>query len=329
MWAFTSINSFIRIYRFLKKKKLCVNVWFKSHSNVQEQENIDEQQYLNLVRDIIETGTREIGRNGSTLVKFGNMMKYDLKGGTLPVLTTKKVAIKTCIQELFWFIRGSTSNDELNKMNVKIWNDNSTREFLDSRGLTGRKEGDLGPVYGFQWRFFNAPYNDCKTDYTGKGKDQLQQIINDLKNPKTRTSRRHILTAWNPAQLDEMALPPCHMICQFHVREDKYLSCALFQRSGDIGLGVPFNIASYSVLTHILAHHCNLEADEFVHFIGNSHIYTDHIDQLKEQIKRTPKSFPKISIKHIHDNINDYCIDDIEWINEYKSHDKIQMTMSV
>jgi thymidylate synthase len=316
MWLLRSIYHFIT-------NRVDTKNWFKS------QENNDEQQYLDLVKDVIENGTIEEGRNGSTLVKFGNMMKYDLKNGTLPVLTTKKVAIKTCIQELFWFIRGSTSNDELNEMNVKIWNGNSTREFLDSRGLTERPEGDLGPVYGFQWRFFNAPYNDCKTDYTGKGKDQLQQIINDLKNPETRTSRRHILTAWNPAQLDEMALPPCHMICQFHVRDNKYLSCALFQRSGDIGLGVPFNIASYSVLTHILAHHCYLEADEFVHFIGNGHIYSDHVEQLKEQTKRVPMAFPKINIKCRHDNINDYCLDDIEWIDEYKSHGKIQMIMSV
>jgi len=320
------LRFFVGAYEFIRLQ-IEKRRFFKSTGDCIE--NIDEQQYLNLVRDVIETGTSEIGRNGSTIVKFGSMMKYDLKNGTLPVLTTKKVAIKTCIQELFWFIRGSTSNDELNKMNVKIWNGNSTRDFLDSRGLTEREEGDLGPVYGFQWRFFNAPYSDCKTDYTGKGKDQLQRIINDLKNPETRTSRRHILTAWNPAQLDEMALPPCHMICQFHVRENKYLSCALFQRSGDIGLGVPFNIASYSALTHIIARHCDLEADEFVHFIGNGHIYADHIEQLKQQLERVPMSFPKIFIKNKHENINDYNMDDIEWISEYKSHGKIQMTMSV
>jgi len=318
MWLLNSSYQII-------KTQIC-NILFKPYEQIVYHE---EQQYLDLVKDVIENGTPENGRNGSTLVKFGNMMRYDLKNGTLPVLTTKKVAIKTCIQELFWFIRGSTSNDKLNEMNVNIWNGNSTREFLDSRGLTERPEGDLGPVYGFQWRFFNAPYIDCKTDYTGKGKDQLQQIINDLKNPETRSSRRHILTAWNPAQLDEMALPPCHMICQFHVRENKYLSCALFQRSGDIGLGVPFNIASYSVLTHIIAHHCDLEADEFVHFIGNGHIYTDHVEQLREQIKRKPMEFPKIFIRNKHDNINDYNITDILWMNEYTSHGKIKMKMSV
>ena len=289
----------------------------------------DEHQYLDLVKDILDNGTLERGRNGETYVKFGSMMKFDLKDNVLPVLTTKKVAIKMCINELFWFINGSTSNAELNARNVKIWNGNSTREFLDSRGLTEREEGDLGPVYGFQWRHFNAPYVDCKTDYTNKGVDQLKNIIDNLKNPETRSSRRHILTAWNPVQLDEMALPPCHMICQFHVRENKFLSCALFQRSGDIGLGVPFNIASYSVLTHILARHCGLEADEFVHFIGNNHIYSDHIEQLREQITREPMEFPRIIIKNKRESINDYTIEDIEWIQKYNSHNKIQMTMSV
>jgi len=316
MWLLSVIVQFIQ-------KQIKDNKWSE------EIAYHDEQQYLHLVKDVIENGTQENGRNGSTLVKFGNMMRFDLKNGKVPVLTTKKVAIKTCIQELFWFIRGSTSNSELNEMNVKIWDGNSTRDFLDSRGLTDRKEGDLGPVYGFQWRHFNADYIDCKTDYTGKGKDQLQQIIDDLKNPETRTSRRHILTAWNPSQLDEMALPPCHMICQFHVRNNKYLSCALFQRSGDIGLGVPFNIASYSVLTHIIARHCDLEPDEFVHFIGNGHIYTNHIEQLREQIKRKPMEFPQIFIQRKHDNINDYNMSDILWINEYTSHGKIEMKMSV
>ena len=292
-------------------------------------ENCDEQQYLDLVRDVMNEGTLEVGRNGDTLVKFGRLMRYDLKDGTMPVLTTKKVAIKTCIEELFWFIRGDTSNKKLNERKVNIWNGNSTREFLDSRGLTERPEGDLGPVYGYQWRNFNATYSDCNADYSNDGVDQLQIIIDNLKNPVTRTSRRHILTAWNPCQLDEMALPPCHMICQFHVREGKYLSCALFQRSGDIGLGVPFNIASYSMLTHILAKHCGLKADEFVHFIGNCHVYTEHVPQLKTQLERVPLEFPKIEILTKHDNINDYAMKDIKWTKEYKSHGKIPMIMSV
>jgi thymidylate synthase len=290
--------------------------------------NTEEQQYLNLVKEIIENGYDEIGRNGKTRVKFGHSMRFSLRDGTIPILTTKKVAFRPCFEELFWFISGSTDNRLLQEKNVSIWNGNSTREFLDSRGLYDRQVGDLGPVYGFQWRHFNATYIDRNLDYEGDGVDQLQNIIDDLKNEDTRGSRRHILTAWNPCQLDEMALPPCHMICQFNVRENKYLSCALFQRSGDVGLGVPFNIASYSLFTHILAKHCGLIADEFVHFLGNCHIYEEHIEPLKVQIQREPMEFPKIEIRRICENIEDYNIDDIEWKTKYVSHETIKMKMS-
>ena len=288
----------------------------------------EEHQYLNLIKDIIEHGSIEEGRNGKTRVKFGSSMRFSLSDGKIPILTTKRVAVKTCFEELFWFIRGCTSNLELQAKNVHIWDANSTREFLDSRGLYDRELGDLGPVYGFQWRHFNAKYVDSKTDYTGQGIDQLQTIIDDLKDPEMRTSRRMILTAWNPCQLEEMALPPCHMTCQFHVRDGKYLSCAMFQRSGDVGLGVPFNIASYSMLTHILANHCGLIADEFVYFLGNCHIYEDHLDALKEQIERVPMDFPTIRIKNIHESIDDYTMDDIEWTTPYLSHTQIKMKMS-
>ena len=290
--------------------------------------NKEEPQYLDLVKEVIESGYHETGRNGKTRVKFGHTMRFSLRNGTIPILTTKRVAIRPCFEELFWFIRGNTDNTILQEKKVSIWNGNSTREFLDSRGLYNREVGDLGPVYGFQWRHFNANYVDRNSDYANKGIDQLQTIINNLKNEDTRSSRRHILTAWNPCQLDEMALPPCHMICQFNVRENKYLSCALFQRSGDIGLGVPFNIASYSLFTHILANHCGLIADEFVHFLGNCHIYEEHIEPLKIQIQREPMEFPKIKIKRTCENIEDYCIDDIIWQTPYVSHDIIKMKMS-
>jgi thymidylate synthase len=290
-------------------------------------ENHEEIQYLNLIKDIIDNGSHEEGRNGKTLTKFGVMMKYSLKDGTLPLFTTKKVAWRVCFEELFWFINGSTDNTLLQDKNVKIWNANASREFLNSRGLTNYEENDLGPVYGFQWRNFNAPYENSKCNYNDKGVDQLQQIIQDLSNPETRSSRRHILTAWNPCQINEMALPPCHMICQFHVRQNKYLSCAMLQRSGDIGLGIPFNVASYSLFTHILAKHCGLEADEFTHFIGNAHIYEQHIDALKNQITRTPVEFPKINIKNKYDNIEEYSINDIEWIKKYESDSSIKMEM--
>lgn len=288
---------------------------------------MEEQQYLQLIRDILEKGHDEVSRNGNVRSLFGYSMRFSLQNGQLPILTTKRVAWKTCFHELCWFIRGSTNNKELHDKKVHIWDENASRDFLDSRGLTDRLENDLGPVYGHQWRHFNAPYQTCDTDYSGKGTDQLQNIINDLKNEKTRSSRRLIMSAWNPQQLDEMALPPCHVLVQFNVREGKYLSCALYQRSGDVGLGVPFNIASYSFLTHIMAKHCDLIPDEFVYFLGNAHIYEDHIDPLKQQLERTPYDFPKISIKSKYENINDYTLDDLEWLAKYEYHPTIKMEM--
>jgi len=293
------------------------------------QENPEESQYINLIKEIIINGTKETGRNGSVKSIFGYSMRFSLKNGKLPLLTTKKLAWKTCFRELMWFVRGSTNNKELTKENVHIWDGNSTREFLDSRGLTSREEGDLGPVYGHQWRYFNAPYINCHTDYSDKGIDQLQQIIEQLKDPEKRNSRRLVMSAWNPCQLDEMALPPCHILAQFNVRDNKYLSCALYQRSGDVGLGVPFNIASYSFLTHIIAKHCNLIAEDFVYFLGNCHIYTEHIDALNIQTSRSPFPFPRIEIRKTYENINDYTIDDVHWIKPYEYQDTIKMKMKV
>lgn len=285
----------------------------------------DENQYLSLINDIINEGTLVNGRNGKTIAIFGSAMHFSLENNTIPLLTTKKLAWKTCLKELLWFIQGSTNNELLQKQNVKIWNDNASRDFLDSRGLFHLKENDLGPVYGHQWRFFNAKYKDCNENYAGKGVDQLQYIIDNLKHPDNKYSRRLIMSAWNPCQLDEMALPPCHVMAQFNVIGNK-LSCALYQRSGDVGLGVPFNIASYSFLTHLLAKHCNLEAYEFIYYLGNAHIYDDHIDELKLQIQRTPYTFPSINIKTTYQNINDYTFNDFE-INNYSSHAPIHMKM--
>lgn len=289
-----------------------------------------EQQYLQLIRDILERGHDHHGRNGDTKSIFGNMMRFSLKDGTVPLLTTKKVAWKTCFKELIWFIRGCTDNEDLQKQNVHIWDGNSTREFLDSRGLTNNEEGDLGPVYGHQWRHFNAEYADRYTDYSGKGIDQLQYIIDNLKTEEGRTSRRLIMSAWNPCQLDQMALPPCHVLAQFNVRSEgdkHYLSCALYQRSCDVGLGVPFNIASYSFLTHLIAKECGLIAEDFVYFMGNTHIYNDHIDALKIQIDREPFAFPKMEILE-KKPLEEYKVSDIIWKEEYKSHQTIKMNMS-
>lgn len=290
-------------------------------------DNKEEKQYLDLITNIIENGYQETSRNGETISIFGHMMKFSLKDGLIPILTTKKVAIKTCFEELMWFIRGQTDNSILNKKNVHIWDGNSTRTFLDSTGLHHLEDNDIGASYGYQWRHYGAEYLGCKENYDGKGIDQLQNIINDLKDEKKRTSRRLVITSWNPTQLNDMALPPCHMIMQFNVREGKYLSCALYQRSADVGLGVPFNIASYAFLTHILAKHCNLIAEEFIYFMGNCHIYMEHLEILKEQIVREPLPFPSIYIKERKENINDYEFTDIEWKEEYKSFGKMKMKM--
>lgn len=286
-----------------------------------------ESQYTNLIRQILEKGSRETSRNGTTLSLFGYSMRFSLQGGALPLLTTKRVAWKTCFRELQWFIRGSTDNRELQVQDVHIWDGNATPQFLESRGLGERGEGDLGPIYGHQWRYFGAPYVDYATDYTGQGVDQLQGIIDQLRTEEGRSSRRLVMSAWNPAQIDEMALPPCHVLSQFHVRDGKYLSCALYQRSGDVGVGVPFNIASYSFLTHLLARHCDLVADEFVYFLGNAHIYEDHIESLKVQIERPFFPFPAIEIGQKRDRIEDYNLGDVVWTRPYQCHGSIKMEM--
>ena len=284
----------------------------------------DEYQYINLIEDIIDHGTLVNGRNGNTKAIFGSAMHFSLEDNVMPILTTKRVAWKTCLKELMWFISGSTDNTKLQEQGVKIWNLNATRDFLDGRGLIHLAENDLGPVYGHQWRFFNADYVDSKTDYTGKGVDQLKMIVDSLSDPVERYSRRLIMSAWNPCQLDEMALPPCHVMSQFNVIGDE-LSCSLYQRSGDVGLGVPFNIASYCFLTHLLAKHCGLKAKEFVYYLGNTHIYDDHIDVLKQQIEREPYSFPTLEINK-KSNIDDYTIEDFS-ISDYQYHATLKMEM--
>ena len=285
-----------------------------------------EEQYLDLIRNILDNGTWEEGRNGRTKSIFGNMMRFSLSCNKIPILTTKKTAWKTCLKELLWFIRGNTDNRILQEQGVHIWDGNTTREFLDSRGLHHYREGLIGPGYGFQWRQFNAEYNAETGSGIENGIDQLQQIIDALKDPAQRTSRRLIMTAWNPLQLNQMALPPCHILCQFNVHDGNKLSCSLYQRSCDVGLGVSFNIASYSFLTHLLAVHCGLVAHEFVYFMGNCHIYEDHVEPLKEVLNRKPFPFPTLLIKETRENISDYLVDDFV-MDEYKSHDVIKMKM--
>ncbi len=311
--------------KFMNEIYGTANVADNIFSNIQKFQH-EEYQYLNLIENILENGGWEEGRNGKTKSVFGQSMRFSLKDGKIPILTTKKTAWKTCLKELLWFIRGQTDNKILKEQGVHIWDANGSREFLDSRGLTDYQEDMLGPIYGYQWRHFNAEYNAIDGSASTEGVDQLQQIIDALKDPLTRTSRRLIMTAWNPEQLDQMALPPCHILCQFNVHDGNKLSCSMYQRSNDECCGTPFNIASYSFLTHLLAKHCGLEAYEFVYFKGNCHIYEEHIEGAKLQITREPFPFPTVAIKEIRENINDYQVEDFT-INNYCSHEPIKFQM--
>ena len=290
--------------------------------------NVNEMQYIKLIKNVLRHGQIEKGRNGNVLTSIGHQMTFDLRENQIPFVTTKRLAWKSCLKELIWFVRGETNNEILQKQNVKIWNGNASREFLDSRGLTHLQENDLGPVYGHQWRYFNAPYTTCNDNYSGKGIDQLQNVINQLKDPVEKYSRRIILSAWNPCQLHEMALPPCHVLFQFNVLDTNKLYCTMYQRSGDVGLGIPFNIASYSSLTNLIAHHCDLIPVQFTHFIGNAHIYEEHIDSLKKQIENEPLIGPTLHIINKKQNINDYILEDFE-LNDYNFIEEIKMPMRV
>uniref|UniRef100_A0A182RJR0 Thymidylate synthase n=1 Tax=Anopheles funestus TaxID=62324 RepID=A0A182RJR0_ANOFN len=288
--------------------------------------NVEEQAYLQLIRDIIDKGSKRLDRTGvGTLSIFGSQMRFSLRDGTIPLLTTKKVFFRGVAEELLWFIKGSTNAKELQDKGIHIWDGNSTREYLDSCGFTDREEGDLGPVYGFQWRHFGAKYKTCHDDYTGQGIDQLAEVIHKIKN--NPYDRRIIMSAWNPSDIPNMALPPCHCLAQFFVGNGE-LSCQMYQRSADVGLGVPFNIASYSLLTHMIAHVTGLKAGEFVHTTGDTHIYLNHVDALREQIERTPSKFPSLIIKRKVEAIDDFNFADFEIVN-YNPQSAIKMKMAV
>ena len=296
--------------------------------------NQEEVQYLSLIRKILKNGIVRGDRTGTgTKSLFGAQMRFDLRDGTLPLLTTKKTFWRGVAEELLWFISGSTNANLLKEKKVRIWDGNASKEFLESRGLGHREEGDLGPVYGFQWRHFGADYIDMHTDYTGKGVDQLAQCIDKIKN--NPEDRRILMSAWNPSALDEMALPPCHLLCQFYVDTTaNEVSCHMYQRSADMGLGVPFNIASYALLTHLIAHVTGRKPGELVHTLGDAHVYMNHIEPLKEQLERTPRPFPKLFIDdNVGDDktpksIDDFTYEDLHVVG-YHPHEKISMKMAV
>ena len=279
------------------------------------------KQYLDLCRYILENGHKKEDRTGTgTISVFGYQMHFDLNEG-FPLLTTKKVHLKSIIHELLWFISGSTNIRPLVLNDVRIWNDWPYAKYKSSQEFKGEtieefankiKEdeefakvwGELGPVYGKQWRNFD-------------GVDQLANLIEQIKqNPN---SRRLIISAWNPSEVKDMALPPCHTLMQFYVNENK-LSCQLYQRSGDVFLGVPFNIASYSLFTMMIAQVCNLELGEFVHTLGDAHIYLNHLEQIDRQLKRTPRKLPKMEINPNVKSIFDFKYDDFNLLdyNPYK-----------
>ena len=276
------------------------------------------QQYLDLCKKILEEGQVRKDRTGTgTISLFGAQYRVDLSKG-FPLLTTKKVFFKGVLKELLWIISGSTNIRPLTLDNVKIWNDWPYKKFKESTSFNGETMeefiakinadeefakvwGELGPVYGHQWRDFF-------------GKDQLLEVQKSIKEDPF--SRRHIICAWNPAQVDEMALPPCHAFVQFYVSGDgKKLSCQLYQRSADMFLGVPFNDASYACLTMMMAAVCGLEPGEFIHTFGDAHIYLDHVDLVKEQLSREPRKLPKLLIKRKVDTITDYKYEDFEVVD--------------
>jgi thymidylate synthase len=286
----------------------------------------EEYQYLNLIQDLLNEGKLEEGRNGKTLRGVGAAMHFSLENGKIPILTTKKTAWKTGTRELLWFIKGQTDNKILTDQGVGIWKGNTTAEFLEKCGLDYEPGRSIGSMYGFQARFWNAAYTGCETDYTGQGIDQLQKVIDDLKNPETRNSRRHVVSVWNPEQLDQGVLNPCHILYQFVVTDGNKLSCLLYQRSSDALLGKPINYISYSILTCIIAKICDLEPYEFIHYGGDVHLYDDHVEQAREQITREPYPFPTLEILNKRDNINDYVIEDFK-LHDYQYHPAIKGAM--
>ncbi|XP_042482702.1 putative bifunctional dihydrofolate reductase-thymidylate synthase isoform X2 [Macadamia integrifolia] len=288
-------------------------------------ERHQEYLYLGLVEDIILNGNQKDDRTGTgTVSKFGCQMDFNLRK-SFPLLTTKKVFWRGVVEELLWFISGSTNANVLQEKGIHIWDGNASRDYLDSIGFSDREVGDLGPIYGFQWRHFGARYTDMHADYSGQGFDQLLDVIDKIKN--NPNDRRIVLSAWNPSDLKLMALPPCHMFAQFYVANGE-LSCQMYQRSADMGLGVPFNIASYALLTCMIAHVCGLVPGDFKHVIGDAHVYKTHIRPLQEQLQKLPKPFPILKINPQKKDIDSFVATDFKLIG-YDPHHKIDMKMAV
>ena len=279
------------------------------------------QQYLNLLNLVLEQGGQKSDRTGTgTASVFGHQMRFDLSQG-FPIVTTKRVHFRSVAIELLWFLRGDTNVQYLQDNKVSIWNEWST---ADQTARFGRPAGELGPVYGHQWRNFGATKN-TDGSYNNDGFDQLDWLINEIKtNPD---SRRLIVSGWNPNEANEVALPPCHTLFQFFVQNGK-LSCQLYQRSADIFLGVPFNIASYALLTHMVAQVCGLGLGDFIWTGGDCHLYSNHIEQAQLQLSREPLPLPQLKLNPAINNLFDFKFEDIELI-DYQHHAAIKADVAV
>lgn len=272
------------------------------------------KQYLNLLQHVLENGEKRDDRTGTgTLSVFGHQMRFDLSEG-FPLVTTKKCHLRSIIHELLWFIKGDTNIQYLRENKVTIWD-----EWAD-------KNGDLGPIYGYQWRNWGAKWKPKGEKASGKGVDQIAQLIHEIKN--NPTSRRLIVSAWNVADIEKMALPPCHTLFHFYVHSDGRLSCQLYQRSADIFLGVPFNIASYALFTMMIAQATNLKPGDFVHTFGDAHLYLNHIDQAKLQMSREPRLLPTMKINPEVKSIFDFKYGDFK-LENYDPHPGIKADISV
>ena len=298
------------------------------------------KQYLDLLQDILDNGELKDDRTGvGTYSVFGRHIRFDLRE-SFPAVTTKKLAWKACVGELLWFIEGSSDERRLAELThgtsegkVTIWTPNALASYWKPKA---KFEGDLGRVYGVQWRHWNKyrTEKDMGTAHKGGTRlavdkievDQLANLIEGLKNDPN--GRRHILSAWNVSELDQMALPPCHVMSQFYVNKNKELSCHMYQRSVDVFLGLPFNIASYALLTHLLAHHCDLKVGELVISTGDTHIYKDHIEQVKEQLTRETYPLPTLKLNQEKTNIFEISMQDIH-LENYQSHGPIKANMAV